>query len=47
MNQNPVGAGIVNQAEDYTYSSAQIYTGEDGLLDIITIVFYGKLFGDR
>ena len=31
---NPVKAGVVNKAEDYTYSSAQDYCGIDGLLEL-------------
>ena len=42
IHQNPVRAGIVNEAVDYIYSSAQNYADEDGLLDVITIDFLWK-----
>jgi len=34
IHQNPVAAGIVLRAEDYLYSSAADYAGEQGLLSI-------------
>ncbi len=34
IHQNPVVAGIVNEPEDYRYSSAMDYTGGKGLVDI-------------
>ena len=34
IHQNPVEVGIVNEAENYVYSSAIDYTGGKGLLDI-------------
>ncbi|WP_163323670.1 REP-associated tyrosine transposase [Draconibacterium mangrovi] len=37
IHQNPVEAGLVFNAEDYVYSSASDYAGEDGLLDIIVV----------
>lgn len=37
IHQNPVEAGFVFNAEDYVYSSAIDYAGEDGLLDIIVV----------
>ena len=42
IHQNPVRAGIVNQVEDYVYSSAQNYADEDGLIDVIIIDFLWK-----
>jgi len=35
IHNNPVKAGIVDNAEDYIYSSARDYCGEKGLLEII------------
>ena len=37
IHQNPVEAGLVFKAENYMYSSAIDYVGENGLLDTITI----------
>jgi hypothetical protein len=37
LHQNPVDAGFVNKAEDYTYSSAGDYSDKKGMLDIILI----------
>jgi hypothetical protein len=37
IHQNPVKAGIVEQAQEYIYSSAKAYADEKGLLEIITI----------
>ena len=34
LHENPVRAGICFVAEDYVYSSARQYAGEDGFLDI-------------
>ena len=34
---NPVKGGLVFRAEDYVYSSAINYAGEDGLLDVIVV----------
>ena len=34
---NPVNAEIVENAEEYIYSSAKNYTGEQGLIDVILI----------
>ena len=34
LHENPVKAGIVDHAEDYTYSSARDYNGSKGLLAI-------------
>ena len=37
IHQNPVEEGLVFKAEDYVYSSAIDYSGEDGLLEVIVI----------
>jgi REP element-mobilizing transposase RayT len=37
IHQNPVEEGIVFRAEDYLYSSAADYAGENGLLDVMVI----------
>jgi REP element-mobilizing transposase RayT len=37
IHQNPVEEGLVFKAEDYVYSSAIDYAGENGLLDVIII----------
>ena len=37
IHQNPVEAGLVFRAEDYVYSSAIDYAGEDGLLNVIVV----------
>ena len=42
IHNNPVRAGIVNRAEDYRYSSASSYAGEDSLLDVISVFFRVK-----
>ena len=34
---NPVEEGLVFRPEDYVYSSAADYAGENGLLDVIVI----------
>jgi len=34
LHNNPVQAGIVNNAEDYNFSSAIDYAGGNGLIDI-------------
>lgn len=34
LHNNPVEEGIVEQAEEYVYSSARDYAGQKGLLDI-------------
>ena len=38
LHNNPVEAGIVENAEDYVYSSAGDYAGENGLLDVELLV---------
>ena len=37
IHQNPVEEGLVFKAEDYMYSSAYDYTGENGMIDILVI----------
>jgi REP element-mobilizing transposase RayT len=37
IHENPVRAAIVSKAEDYLYSSARNYAGEQGLLQVTTI----------
>lgn len=37
IHQNPVEEGLVFMAEDYVYSSAIDYAGENGILDVIVI----------
>ncbi len=37
IHQNPVEAGLVYKPEDYVYSSAMDYAGEQGLLDNIIV----------
>ena len=37
IHENPVRAGIVEEAEDYLYSSARSYAGLDCLLDVIFV----------
>jgi len=37
IHQNPVVAEIVNQAEDYRYSSAIDYAGGKGLLEVMVV----------
>jgi len=34
IHENPVRAGIVNNAEDYVYSSASNYAGKGGILEV-------------
>ncbi|MCK9205365.1 MAG: hypothetical protein M0P58_13165 [Bacteroidales bacterium] len=38
IHENLVRAGLVRNAEEYLYSSAGAYSGQDGLIDIIPIV---------
>lgn len=40
IHQNPVEEGLVFRAEDYRYSSACDYVGENGMLDIVIIENY-------
>ncbi|HHN48148.1 MAG TPA: hypothetical protein ENN08_04340 [Bacteroidales bacterium] len=42
IHENPVRTGIVRNPEDYIYSSAPVYAGYDGLIDIIPITFSVK-----
>ncbi len=44
IHNNPVRAGIVNNPEDYRYSSAVSYADEKGLLEIIPVTFSLKTF---
>ena len=45
IHQNPVEEGLVFRAEDYRYSSACDYAGEDGMLDILVIEsWYGQKY---
>jgi len=37
IHQNPVEAGLVFKAEDYVYSSAVDYAGEQGLLSVMVV----------
>jgi REP element-mobilizing transposase RayT len=37
IHQNPVKAGIVEKPEDYLYSSARNYAGEEALMDIVKV----------
>ena len=37
IHENPVRAGIVNNAEDYVYSSAANYAGKPGIIDVEVI----------
>ena len=39
VHNNPVKSGIVINPEDYIYSSAPFYAGNDGLIDVIPITF--------
>ncbi|WP_405326270.1 REP-associated tyrosine transposase [Leeuwenhoekiella sp. LLG6367-2.1] len=42
IHNNPVKAGMVSRPEDYKYSSAIDYAGEEGLLkDILVFKYYG------
>ena len=40
IHQNPVEAGLVHKAEEYVYSSAKDYAGEQGLLENILVFEY-------
>ena len=45
IHQNPVEEGLVFRAEDYRYSSASDYAGENGMLDILVIEsWYGQKY---
>ena len=37
IHENPVESGIVDEAEDYLYSSARDYAGRKGLLEVESI----------
>lgn len=42
IHNNPVRAAIVKNAEDYVYSSAGYYAGQESILDIVPIMFKWK-----
>ena len=43
VHQNPVEAGSVYKAEDYVYSSALDYSGQNGLIDdVVFFILFGK-----
>lgn len=42
IHNNPVRRGVVNNPEEYVYSSAKYYAGEESLLDIIPVDFSWK-----
>ena len=42
IHNNPVRAGIVDNEDEYKYSSARIYSGNEGLLEIIPVVLEWK-----
>lgn len=42
IHNNPVRAGIVNNAEEYIYSSARNYAGQDGLIDVEILTMLWK-----
>lgn len=42
IHNNPVRSGIVNRPEEYIYSSAKYYSGEESILDIIPVYFKWK-----
>ena len=44
IHDNPVKAGIVENAEDYLYSSARNYASLDAVLDIETLSFTWKTY---
>ncbi|OFY85868.1 MAG: transposase [Bacteroidetes bacterium RIFCSPLOWO2_12_FULL_35_15] len=44
IHNNPVRAGIVEKPEEYKYSSAKDYAGENGLLQIETIMRQWKTY---
>tara|TARA_Y100000815_G_scaffold262922_1_gene276882 strand:+ start:748 stop:1308 length:561 start_codon:yes stop_codon:yes gene_type:complete len=41
VHNNPVKAGLVENPEDYTYSSAKNYVDEQGLLDVVVFQYFG------
>lgn len=42
VHNNPVEAGLVDNAEDYRYSSARDYAGGKGLLVIVFVSLYSR-----
>lgn len=44
LHENPVRAGLVENPEDYLYSSAQNYAGSKGLLDVVLLSVTWKTF---
>jgi len=38
IHNNPIRAGIVKNAEEYIYSSASYYAGNESLLDVVPII---------
>ena len=42
IHANPVRNGIVQSPEEYIYSSAKSYAGEDGILEVIPVSFRWK-----
>ena len=44
IHNNPVRAGLVENAEEYMYSSAKNYAGEKGLLDIELLTIQWKTY---
>jgi len=44
LHENPVRAGLVENPEDYLYSSAQNYAGRTGLLDVVLLSVTWKTF---
>ena len=45
IHENPVRAGIVENAEDYLYSSARNYACLDSVLEIVTLAMPWKTYG--
>jgi REP element-mobilizing transposase RayT len=44
LHENPVRAGLVEKPEDYLYSSAQNYSGRNGILDVLILSARWKTF---
>lgn len=42
IHENPVKAGIVRKSQDYIYSSAPVYAGFEGLIDVFPITLRVK-----
>jgi REP element-mobilizing transposase RayT len=47
LHNNPVRAGIVNEPQEYKYSSAVDYAGGKGLLDVVLIQRQWKTFNGK